>query len=109
MNTINPARRMLVIASIIALFFAVVTMACGGPDLVCPTGPGSCYNPDLGQPKGGSPVTLPELPDQVQDAANQVADVAQDAANAAQVCSGGQNAVDLTTDCADAVNNISSK
>lgn len=38
-------------AIILAVLVIIASqLACGGPDLVCPHGPESCYNPDLGAP-----------------------------------------------------------
>ena len=46
------------------IVFAASMLACGGggggePELVCPTGPGSCYNPALGAPAHDSNIPAP--------------------------------------------------
>lgn len=64
----------------VVLFLSLAMVACGGDDdLVCPTGPGSCYNPALGEPKSDPISNLTDAAQNAAETAQEVGEIVGDA------------------------------
>lgn len=77
------------------LVLFAVSVACGGPDLVCPNGPQSCYNPELGGDTS-NPVDAA-----VNDVQQGISSVQQGAQQVQSACSG--DLVDTVLNCLPAI------